>query len=235
MKYFVRVLFNLRCGVNQGTRFALCSLTVVALLTACDGGNLSERPTQPAQAVITTAPQAQVLEPTTTPVPAPEPTTTPVPAPEPTTTPVPTPEPTATLLPTPEPTATLLPTPEPTATPLPTPEPTATPTATPEPTATPTATPQLVAGSEDSDICANFLTKGHSLQAIFTDEDLVRCLSEQLQSGISEPITQVEDAPTPVPGSGKLEECQDLLTREYSLTDLLTNEDLMRCLREELQ
>ena len=98
---------------------------------------------------------------------------------------------TATPEPTPIPTTTPEPTPIPTATPeltpvsASTPEPTPIPTATPEPTPVSTATPDSLDGD-----CAGALTKGHSLEKILTDEELMRCLHEKL-------ITE----PTPIPAA----------------------------------
>ena len=76
-------------------------------------------------------------------------------------------------------------TPEPTPIPTTTPEPTPIPTATPEPTPVSTATPDSLDGD-----CAGALTKGHSLEKILTDEELMRCLHEKL-------ITE----PTPIPAA----------------------------------
>ena len=74
---------------------------------------------------------------------------------------------------------------EPTPIPTTTPEPTPIPTATPEPTPVSTATPDSLDGD-----CAGALTKGHSLEKILTDEELMRCLHEKL-------ITE----PTPIPAA----------------------------------
>ena len=222
--------FSFWNGVFQIARFGLLALLVTAVLVACGEGEQSAKPTQPAQEISSTATPTPTLEPTGTPTPQ----ATATPAPEVTATP--TPQPTATSTPTPEPTATPVPTPQPTATPLPTPEPTTTPTPTPElaDIPAPTLTPQPAAGAKDSAICADVLTKEYSLSDIFTNEDLVLCLSEDLQTGISEPNTPTTETPTPIPTGGDVEGCQDVLTKEHSLRDLLTNEELIRCLREKL-
>ena len=59
------------------------------------------------------------------------------------------------------------------------PEPTATPMPTPEPTATPMPTPAV--GADGVEGCEDVLTREHSLRDILTDEDLIRCLREELQ------------------------------------------------------
>ncbi len=61
------------------------------------------------------------------------------------------------------------------------PGPTATPTPTPEPTPTSTDTPTPTVETNDMEGCEDVLTKEHSLRAIFTDENLMRCLHEGLQ------------------------------------------------------
>ena len=192
MRLLFRAFFSLWRRGNQGAQFGLLTLLVAALLVACDDGTQSEKPTQPAQALKSTA------------------------------TPTPTPQPTATPTPTPQPTATPTPTPQPTAIPTPTPQP------QPQPIATPT--PQPPAGADDLDGCADVLTRAHSLRDLLTNEDLIQCLSEELQTGTLGPTTTPTETPPPAVGG-----CEDVLTREHSLRDLLTNEDLIRCLREELQ
>ena len=64
---------------------------------------------------------------------------------------------------------------------VPTDTPTATPTTepTPEPTATPEPTPAPVV--DDMEGCEDVLTREHSLRSLLTDEDLIRCLREELQ------------------------------------------------------
>ena len=47
------------------------------------------------------------------------------------------------------------------------------------------------------------------------------------------PSPTVEPTVTPEPTD--VEGCEDVLTREHSLRAILTNEDLMRCVHEELQ
>ena len=143
--------------------------------------------------------------------------------------------PTATPMATPEPTATPMPTPEPTATPMATPEPTATPMPTPEPTATPVPTPEPTVEADDVERCEDILTGEHSLRAILTDEDLLRCLREELQTETPEPTTTSRGTPTPAVEPDDAEGCEDILTREHSLRAILTDEDLLRCLREELR
>ena len=220
-----RAFFSLRKGVHRAAQIGLLALLVTTLLAACDDGPQPESPTQPAQA----------LGPTATPMATPEPTATPMATPEPTATPMATPEPTATPMATPEPTATPMPTPEPTATPMPTPEPTATPMPTPEPTATPMPTPEPTVEADDVERCEDILTGEHSLRAILTDEDLLRCLREELQTETPEPTTTSRGTPTPAVEPDDAEGCEDILTREHALRAILTDEDLLRCLREELR
>ena len=215
MSLLFRAFFSLWKGVHQAALIGLFTLFVVALLVACEDRPQPERP----------IPSSQSLGPTATSLPTPGPTATSLP----------TPEPTATSLPTLEPTATPTPTPEPTATPTPTPEPTATPTPTPEPTASPTPTPAPADGGNDVEGCEDVLTKEHSLRDLLTNEDLIRCLREELQTGVPEPVTTPTETSTPAEGGNEVESCEDVLTRGHSLRDLLTNEDLIRCLREELR
>ena len=205
MSLLFRTFLSLWKGVHQAVQIGLLALLVAALLVACDDGSQPERPTRPAQAL------------------------------GPTVTPMPTPEPTATPMPTPEPTATPMPTPEPTATPMPTPKPTATPMPTPEPTTTPTETPTPAVEADDVEGCEDVLTREHSLRAVLTDEDLIRCLREELQIETPEPTTTPTETPTPGVEADDVEGCEDVLTREHSLRAILTDEDLTRCLREELQ
>ena len=74
------------------------------------------------------------------------------------------------------------------------------------------------------------MTREYSLTAILTDENLMRCLREELQTKIQEPTTMPTETPTPV-----VEGCDDAWTKEYSLTAILTDERLMQFLRQELQ
>ena len=215
------VLNCLRMGVHRAMLIGLLAALIATSLTSCSDGPQSEEPTQLTQAPEATATPMPTPDPTATPMPTPEPTATPMPTPEPTATPMPTPEPTPRANgnphadtrangnpPTPEPTATPMPTsqrrrpcrhqsqrqrpcrrqsrtatpmptPEPTATPMPTPEPTATPMPTPEPTATPMPTPAVEPDGVEG--CEDVLTREHSLGDILTDEDLIRCLHEELQ------------------------------------------------------
>ena len=83
--------------------------------------------------------------------------------------------------------------------------------------------------------CEDILTREHSLRAILTDEDLLRCLSEELQTEMPEPTTTSRETPTPAVEADDMERCEDILTREHSLRAILTDEDLLRCLRKELR
>ncbi len=74
------------------------------------------------------------------------------------------------------------------------------------------------------------MTEEHSLKAISTDEDLLRCLRLELQPHA--PVPTASPKPT---AEVDAMECEGVLAREITLEAVYQDEDLMRCLRLQLE
>ena len=133
-------------------------------------------------------------------------------------------------------------TPEPTPTSMVTAEPEAIPTVTERPTAAPTTTAQSTAAPSATAVPTATTTA--TLQPTPVPSATAQSTAAPSATAVPIATTTATLQPTPAPTAtaastatpvSSEEKCEDILTRGYSLEEVLTNEELMQCLREELQ